>query len=131
MKTLPEFHVYVSAERSEAFVNALKEFADAKVVSDDRDAPGVDIGRPNEPYRRIRLESAFGKMTVLATDGQLPYPYGREIAGYQVADFDATLSKAQAAGATILVAPYLAGQRKVAMLQFPGGFVAEIHSSGK
>ena len=62
-------------------------------------------------------------------DGYLPYPYGREITGYS--DLSETLSKARAAGATVLVAPYTAAQRQAAMVEFPGGYIAEIHSSGR
>ncbi|MEK8015201.1 glyoxalase, partial [Burkholderia contaminans] len=47
--------------------------------------------------------SGFGKMTVLATDGHLPYPFGREMTGYEVADLAATLKQAEAAGVTVLV----------------------------
>jgi hypothetical protein len=41
---------------------------------------------PGDTYRRIRIESVFGKMTVLVTDGHLPYPYSRELTGYEVAN---------------------------------------------
>jgi len=63
-------------DRAGAFVNDFGTFADAKVVSDDQKAPGIEIGRPNDVYRRVRLDSLFGKVTVLVTDGHLPYPYG-------------------------------------------------------
>jgi hypothetical protein len=69
-------------------------------------------------------------MTVIATDGHLPYPYGREITGYEVADLPGTLKKAKTAGAIILVPPYTADQRTAAMVEFPGGYIAEIHQSG-
>ncbi len=59
-------------------------------------------------YRRIRIESTFGKLTVLVTDGHLPYPYGRETTGYEVANLTDTLAKAKAAGVEILVSPYTA-----------------------
>jgi hypothetical protein len=55
------------------------------------------------------------------TDRHLPYPYGREITGYQVANLAQTLAKAKAAGVLILVRPYTADRRDAAMLQFPGG----------
>jgi hypothetical protein len=126
---IPEEHVYISAERAETFVTAFKEFAEANVVSDDRAAPGVDIGRPNDSYRRIRLESEFGKLTLFVTDGQLPYPYGREDAGYEVTDIAETIGKAEAAGVRILVKPYIASRRVVAILQFPGGYIAEVHAA--
>jgi hypothetical protein len=68
-------------------------------------------------------------MTVLVTDGHLPYPYGREITGYEVANLSDTLAKGKAAGVTVLVDPYTADGRQAAMIAFPGGYVAEIHSS--
>jgi hypothetical protein len=98
------------------------------VISDDAHAPGVEIGRVGDTYRRIRLQSKFGKVTVLVTDGHLPYPYGREMTGYEVADLSETLSKAKAAGVSVLVAPYKADDRNAAMVQFPGGYIAEVHS---
>ncbi len=67
-------------------------------------------------------------MTVLVTDGHLPYPYGREMTGYDVADLSETLSKAKAAGVSVIVSPYEADNRNAAMVQFPGGYIAEIHS---
>src|SRR5271156_861735 len=77
---------------------------------------------------RMRLASKSGKVTVLVTDGHLPYPYGREMTGYEVADLSDTLSKAKTAGVVVLIGPYQADQRNAAMLQFPGGYIAEVHS---
>ena len=71
----------------------------------------------------------FGKMAVLVTDGHLPYPYGREDTGYQVKDLQETLAKAKGAGATALVEPFSSGGRTAAMVQFPGGYIAEIHAN--
>ena len=79
-------------------------------------------------YRRVRMDSLFGKATVLATDGHLPYPYGRETMGYEVDDLSDTLVKAKAAGASVVIEPYSAVDRRAAMVRFPGGFIAEIHS---
>jgi predicted enzyme related to lactoylglutathione lyase len=70
-------------------------------------------------------------MTVFVTDGHLPYPYGRELTGYEVADLKDTLSKATTSGATVLVEAFTSQRRGSAMVQFPGGYVAEIHSSEK
>ena len=77
----------------------------------------------------MRIESGFGKVTVLATDGHLPYPYGREITGYEVANLSDTLAKAKASGAAVLVDPYTADGRQATLVAFPGGYIAEIHSS--
>jgi len=128
LQTIPENRVYVSADRVAAFVQSFLAFSHGKVVSDDLQAPGVEIGRPNDTYRRIRIESNFGKLTVLVTDGHLPYPYGRETTGYEVANLADTLAKAKAAGVGILVTPYTTDQRNAAFVQFPGGYIAEIHS---
>jgi predicted enzyme related to lactoylglutathione lyase len=71
----------------------------------------------------------FGKMTVFVTDGHLPYPYGRELTGYEVKDLQGTLTKAKASGAAVLVEPYTTDGRAAAMVQFPGGYIAEIHAA--
>jgi predicted enzyme related to lactoylglutathione lyase len=130
-ETIPENRVYVSPVRAEAFLRSFLNFSHGKVVSDDSNAPGVEIGRSQDTYRRIRIESVFGKMTVLVTDGHLPYPYGRELTGYEVADLKQTLAKATGAGAAVLVQPFASQQRASAIVQFPGGYVAEIHSPAK
>jgi predicted enzyme related to lactoylglutathione lyase len=126
--TVPENRVYVSVDAVSAFLRGFLAFSHGKVVSDDAKAPGAEIGAPDKTYRRVRVESGFGKLTVLVTDGQLPYPYGREMAGYEVADLDDTLAKAKGVGTTVLVAPYVVGDRKAALVQFPGGYIAEIHA---
>ena len=125
---VPENRVYVSADRVAAFLRSFLAFSHGKVVSDSGKAPGIEIGRPGDTYRRIRLDSTFGRMSVAVTDGHLPYPYGRETTGYEVADLAATLAKAKAAGAAVLVEPAAADGRQSAMVSFPGGYVAEIHA---
>jgi len=127
--SVPENRVYVSADRVAAFVHAFVAFSHGKVVADDAHAPAVEIGLPGDTYRRIRIESAFGRMAVLVTDGHLPFPYGRESTGYEVPDLAQTLAKAQAAGVQVLVAPVPADGRSSAIVQFPGGYIAEIHAS--
>ena len=128
LQSIPENRVYVSSYAVGAFVHSFRAFSHGEVISDDAHAPGVEIGRASDTYRRIRLQSKFGKVTVLVTDGHLPYPYGREVTGYQVASIEDTLSKAKAAGVAVLVGPYQADQRNAAMVQFPGGYIAEVHS---
>jgi predicted enzyme related to lactoylglutathione lyase len=130
LRTIPENRVYLSPERVTAFTRSFLAFSHGTTVSDVARAPGIEIGRPDETYRRIRIDSIFGKMTVLVTDGHLPYPFGRETTGYEVADLADTLAKAKAAGATILAGPYIADQRRACMVQFPGGYIAEVHSAG-
>ena len=129
LKTIPENRVYVSPDSVGLFIRSFLTFSHGKVISDDAHAPGVEIGRPADTYRRIRIESKFGKLTALVTDGHLPYPYGRETTGYEVADLSDTLAKAKTVGVVVLVAPYAADQRHAAIVQFPGGYIAEIHST--
>jgi hypothetical protein len=129
LDAVPENRVYVSPVRADAFILAFVGFSHGKVVSDDRNAPGIEIGRPKDTYRRVRIESTFGKIAVLVTDGQLPYPYGREMSGYQVTNLAGAVSKAKATGATVLVDPYTSDGRAAAMVQFPGGYIAEIHGA--
>jgi predicted enzyme related to lactoylglutathione lyase len=130
-ETIPENRVYLSTERADDFTRSFLRFSHGKVVSDDPRAPGVEIGRIEDSFRRIRIESIFGKTTVFATDGHLPYPYGREMTGYEVMDLNDTLAKAKSSGATVLVEPFAADRRQSAMVQFPGGYVAEIHAAAK
>ena len=118
----------LSPPRANVFIAELLRFSKGRVVLDEDHAPGVEIGRPGETYRRARIDSTFGKLTLLATDGHVPFPYGRELTGYEVADMTATLDKAKAAGAQVLVEPFRADERDAAMVQFPGGYIAEIHS---
>jgi hypothetical protein len=127
-QAVPENRVYISPLRSAAFVKSYIRFSRGKIVSDQPKAPGVEIGRADDTYRRIRIESTFGKLTAFVTDGHLPYPYGRELTGYEVTDLNETLAKAKSAGVTVLVEPYRSGDRRSAMVLFPGSYVAEIHS---
>jgi hypothetical protein len=129
LETIPENRVYVSADRAEDFTRSFTAFSGGKVVSDNPHASGIEIGKPGETYRRIRIESTFGKLVVFVTDGHLPYPYGRELTGYEVSNLTDTLAKAKAAGVEVLVPPYTADQRTSAIVQFPGGYIAEIHST--
>lgn len=129
LQTIPENRVYVSPERVAAFVHSFLGFSHGKVASDNAHAPGVEIGRASDTYRRVRISSVFGAMAVLVTDGHLPYPYGREMTGYEVANLADTLGKAKTAGVSVLDGPFSAGGRNSAMVQFPGGYIAEIHST--
>ena len=131
LQTIPENRVYVSLDRVDAFVSSFLAFSHGSVVSDEPRTPGVEIGRPEETYRRLRIKSKFGKLTALVTDGHLPYPYGRETTGYEVTNLTDTLTKAKASGVDVLVPPYKTDEREAVVVQFPGGYIAEIHSVTK
>jgi hypothetical protein len=127
LQTIPENRVYVSPDRADPFIRSFVLFSGGTVAGDDPKAPGVEIGRPGDTYRRVRLASTFGIVAVLVTDGHLPYPYGWELTGSETADLDTTLAKAKSAGARVLVEPDSAADRRSAFVQFPGGYIAEIH----
>ena len=128
LDTIPDNRVYVSSDRVESFVKSFLQFSGGSILSDTRTANAGEIGIPGQSYRRIRIESLFGKMQVMVTDGHLPYPFGHELTGYEVKDLSAALEKAKGADAKILFPAYNAGDRKTAIVQFPGGYIAEIHS---
>lgn len=129
LATPPENRLYVSPDAADTFVKDFLNFAGGRVVSDEPAAPGLAIGQAGGTFRRIRLETGFGPLLVMVTNGHLPFPYGRETTGYGVPDLAATLARATASGATLLVPPHSDGFRSSAMVAFPGGYIAEIHSA--
>jgi hypothetical protein len=124
LRTIPESRAYVSAEKVDALVHSFTTFSHGEVISDQPYARGIEIGRPSETHRRIRVSSKFGILTAIVSDGHLPYPYGHEISGYEGVEFGRHSGKGQGCrrygfdGALLL-----------AMVQFPGAYIAEIHSS--
>lgn len=131
LHTVPDYRVYVSRGAADKFLGQFEQFAHAKVVADEQ-IDGAEIGRAGQRIRRVALTSGFGKMMVFVSDGKLPFPYGRETTGYQVDDIKATLQKASASGAKVLVAPLKTSKGNTsAMLQFPGGYIAEVHDAAK
>jgi predicted enzyme related to lactoylglutathione lyase len=128
LEMIPDNRVYVSRDQADKFIKGFVRFAHGKVVTDDQHADAGEIGRAGETYRRIRIASLFGNMQVLVTDGHLPYPFGHEVMGYQVSDLGATLKKAKATGVKILSPPYTITDRTTVIVEFPGGYIAEIHS---
>lgn len=128
LATVPENRIYLSPDAADRFVKSWLAFSHGRVASDDPAAPGEEIGAPGKSYRRIRVESGYGKMVLLIGDGALPWPYGREVTGYAVADLAATLAAAAKAGVETLVPPHDEGGRQSVIVRFPGGYIAEIHA---
>jgi hypothetical protein len=85
--------------------------------------PGAEIGQPDKTIRRVAIDSGYGKMVVFVTDGQLPWPYGRDMTGYDVPDLAATLARATAAGVETLVQPVSRRPPERAG-PLPGGYIA-------
>lgn len=127
LASVPENRVYLTADAADAFIHAWTGYAHGHVVSDNRSAPGAEIGKPGTTFRRVRIDSGYGRLLLLVTDGKLPWPYGREMTGYEVPDLAATLAKATGAGVEVLVAPQVVDGRKTAIVRFPGGYIAEVH----
>ena len=123
----PESRVYLSSDRADSFIRSFLQFSSGRVVTDEASVPGSEIGRSNANVRRVRIESTFGKLTVYVTDGHLPWPYGEETTGYELDDLNATLERATGSGAVVLFAAKQYGDRRSAMLSFPGGYIAELH----
>lgn len=132
LETVPENRIYLTVDAAESFIKGWTGFAHGKITTDDKAADGAEIGEPGKTIRRVSIASGYGKMVVYVSDGQLPWPYGRDMTGYAVGNLSATLAKATAAGVETLVAPYATGQkaggRQSAIVRFPGGYIAEIHS---
>lgn len=127
LSSVPENRIYLTADAADSFIRSWVAFSQGRIVSDDAAAPGAEVGQPGKPIRRVRITSGYGRMVVLVSDGQIPWPYGRDLTGYDVIDLTATLAKAKAAGVETLVPPYDAGDRQAAILRFPGGYIAEVH----
>jgi hypothetical protein len=86
-----------------------------------------------------------GTISVFGFKTSIPFPFGLERTGYLVSAMDAalraaratgtdvadTIRKAKNAGVTFLLAAYQSDHRQAAMVQFPGGYIAEIHSAMK
>ncbi|WP_176593703.1 glyoxalase [Sphingobium sp. EM0848] len=127
LTTLPENRIYLTEDAADRFVGQWLAFSHGRVTADDRAAPGAEIGQPGKTIRRIAIDSGYGKMIVFVSDNQLPWPYGRDLTGYEVQDLSATLDKAKAVGVEMLVPPLDVPGRKSALVRFPGGYIAEIH----
>ncbi|HEY1972345.1 MAG TPA: hypothetical protein VGH89_30625 [Pseudonocardia sp.] len=128
LASVPENRVYLSPDAAAGFLKSYLGFTGGKVDSDNPKADSAELGIPGGAFRRVAVESPFGKALIVVTDGHLPYPFGREVTGYAVPDVAATLTKASAAGAKTLWGPTQANGRATALVQFPGGYIAEIHS---
>ncbi|WP_377297685.1 glyoxalase [Rhizobium sp. SGZ-381] len=130
-ETIPENRAYVSQDAVSEFLKDFLSFSGGKIVADDSNASAAEIGKPDEKFRRIEVQSDFGRMLVLVSDGHLPYPYGYETTGYEVSNLQDTLEKAGKFGVKVLVPPHRVGGREASLVQFPGGYIAEIHAVSK
>ncbi|MDN6113881.1 MAG: glyoxalase [Enterobacterales bacterium] len=128
---IPENRIYLSRYRVDDFIKSYQKFSNGKVVDDSQQSSTVIGGEKNSAIRVVNLSSAFGKTRIFVTDGHLNYPFGQERTGYGVANLSETLGKATASGAKILWQSVAGEKRAGAVVQFPGGYIAEIHQDTK
>ncbi|WP_265443717.1 hypothetical protein [Flexivirga meconopsidis] len=124
---IPEARIYLGPLTIDPFLAAFTTLTRGTVQTDDPVADGAEVGMPDTTIRRVTYESGYGRLLVLETNGHQPYPYGWDFTGFVVDDLTATLATATAAGAQVVADPHTANGRTSAMVQFLGGFVAEIH----
>src|ERR1700761_6346765 len=55
LEAVPENRVYVSPASVNSLITNWLAFSHGKVISDNHRAPGVEIGRPDNTFRRVRL----------------------------------------------------------------------------
>lgn len=128
---IPENRIYLSRYRVDDFIKSYQKFSNGKVIDDSQQSSTVIGGEKNSAIRVVNLSSAFGKTRIFVTDGHLNYPFGQERTGYGVANLSETLGKATASGAKILWQSVAGEKRASAVVQFPGGYIAEIHQDTK
>jgi hypothetical protein len=127
LATIPDNRFYLDPADADAFIRDWLSFSHGHIAVDDSTANGAEIGRPGTTYRKVLIDSAFGQTLVIASDGQLPYPFGHDTMGYAVSDLAATLAKAKTAGAHVLWGPYTEPGLSTAIVEFPGGYICELH----
>lgn len=125
---VPENRVYISPDSADRFLESFLTFSGGHIVSDTL-ADGVEFGRPGYRFRRILVESGFGRLLLFVTDGALPYPFGRETTGYEVEGLEIFLKRAASLGITQLGKTTQVNGRTTAMIRFPGGYIAELHQT--
>lgn len=128
---VPENRVYLSPYRIDDFIKSYQAFSRSKVVSDTQVSDTVIGGQGKNRIRQVELDSGFGKIRAFITDGHLTYPFGHERTGYGVSNLKDTLTKATASGAKVLWQSTAAENRASALVEFPGGYIAEIHQETK
>ncbi|WP_336298303.1 hypothetical protein [Sphingomonas sp. QA11] len=129
LATIPENRLYLTADAADSFVAGWIAFSHGRIVTDDRTAPAIEIGRPGKTCRRIRLNSGYGEMVVLVSNGAPPMALWPRVDRLRSHRSARDARQATAAGAETLVPAYAGQDRASAMVRFPGGYIAEIHAA--
>src|SRR5215475_6953188 len=73
------------------------------------------------------LQTPVGTVSLFGFKTPVPYPFGAERTGYLVADMDAAITSARAAGADVLVQPFPDPIGRDAVVQWPGGVNMQLY----
>ena len=73
------------------------------------------------------IQTPVGTVSLLGFKTPIPYPFGAERTGYLVADMDAAIKAARAAGADVIVAPFPDPIGRDAVVQWPGGINMQLY----
>src|SRR6478752_4583166 len=73
------------------------------------------------------IQTPVGTVSLFGFKTPIPYPFGAERTGYLVADMDAAIKAARAAGADIIVAPFPDPIGRDAVIQWPGGVNMQLY----
>jgi hypothetical protein len=132
LTSIPENRVYLEPQSAAQFIRDYVAFTRGRVTIDNSHANGAQIGEPGTTFREVLISGpGFGKTLVLITkNGAMPYPFGLDKTGYQVTNLSTTLAKATASGAHVLAGPYDLPGLETAIVEFPGGYITEIHQGG-
>jgi hypothetical protein len=120
-------HVYVASQHIDAFVDSFIATFGGQA---SQRAVFTVTPTPSKTASQY-VQTPVGMLSVFAFQSPIPYPFGREMTGYQVADLNETLAKAQGVGVKTLSPVNRTVEGRTAMVEFPGGYVAEIHEPAK
>ncbi|MGC1182909.1 hypothetical protein [Legionella sp.] len=116
-------HVYVVPEEFDRFITSFTATLGGKTSKQDifQVTP-----TPSQTMSQLVLTPA-GTISVFGFKTPIPYPFGAERTGYLVNDFDKAISAARAAGADVIVEPFLDPIGRDAIIQWPGGVNMQIY----
>src|SRR5579862_5352286 len=110
-------HVYVAPDAVDKFVASfLATFGGQST----RQVVATVTPTPSSTTSQL-IQTPVGTVSLFGFKTPVPYPFGAERTGYLVTDMDAAVKAAQAAGASVIVAPFPDPIGRDAIIQWPGG----------
>jgi hypothetical protein len=117
-------HVYVAPQDFDRFVASL-----IATFGGTTTKQGVFTVTPTPSSTMSQLVlTPVGSVSVFGFKTPIPFPFGSERTGYLVTDMDVAILAARATGADLLVTSFNDPIGRDAIIQWPGGYIAEIHS---